>query len=69
MKTAFQYRGYDVDCAPRETSEGKFVAQVVVTKIGFHPEKAFRALPEFGRAEEAVAFSKKFAESWLDRSA
>jgi hypothetical protein len=69
MLTVFQHRGYSIDCAPRALADGTFGAQVVLTKIGYHPEKKFDALPTFPTAHEAVAHAKTFAESWLNGKA
>jgi hypothetical protein len=69
MNMVFQHRGYSMDCAPRELGDGTFGAQAVLTKIGYHPEKTFDALPTFPTASEAVAHAKTFAESWLDGKA
>jgi hypothetical protein len=69
VNTVFQYRGYDIDCTPRDLPDGTFGAQAVLTKIGFHPEKAFRGLPEFPSTRQAVAHAKRFAEEWLDMKA
>jgi hypothetical protein len=69
MKTVFQHRGYSIDCAARELDDGTFGAQVVLTKIGYNPEKKFDALPVFATANEAIAHAQKFAESWLDGKA
>lgn len=69
MNTVFQHRGYSIDCAPRELADGTFGAQVVLTKIGYHPEKTFDALPVFATASKAIAQAKKFAESWLEGKA
>lgn len=69
MKTVFALRGYEANCAPRPTDQGKFAAQVVFTKIGFHPEASYRTLGDFNTEEEAIAHAKKFAEDWLARKA
>ncbi|TAM48960.1 MAG: hypothetical protein EPN57_26645 [Paraburkholderia sp.] len=69
MKTVFALRGYDADCTPRPTDHGKFAAQVVFTKIGFHPEASYRTLGDFDTEEAAIAHAKKFAEDWLSRKA
>ena len=69
MNTVFQHRGYSMDCAPRALADGAFGAKVVLTKIGYHPEKTFDALPTFATAGEAVTHARAFAESWLDGKA
>lgn len=69
MQTVFQHRGYSIDCAPRELDDGTFGAQVVLTKIGYNPEKKFDALPVFTTDSDAIAHAKKFAESWLEGKA
>jgi hypothetical protein len=69
MNTAFQHCGYSIDCTPRKLPDGTFGAQAVLTKIGFHPEIAFRALDEFPTDKEAIAYAKQFAEDWLVRKA
>lgn len=69
MQTVFRYRNYDVNCTPRQEESGKFGAQVVVTRVGCHPEKAFMQLPVFDTDAEAVAHAKQFVETWLDRNA
>ena len=69
MNTVFQHRGYSIDCAPCAFADGSFGARVVLTKIGYHPEKKFDALPTFATAGEAVTHAQAFAESWLDGKA
>lgn len=69
MNTVFQHRGYSIDAAPRELGDGTFGAQAVLTKIGYHPEKTFDALPAFTTAGEAIAHAKQFAEGWLEGKA
>lgn len=69
MQTVFRYRNYSVDCTPRNEENARFGAQVVVTRVGCHPEKAFRQLPVFDTGAEAVAHAKQFVETWLDRNA
>ncbi len=69
MNMLFQYRGYNADCTPRSLEDGTFGAQVVFTKIGFHPEASYRSLPAFPTADEAIAHAKQFARDWLDRKA
>ena len=58
-----------MDCAPRALADGTFGAQVVLTKIGYHPEKKFDALPTFPTAGKAVTHARTFAEIWLDGKA
>ncbi|MDN7525178.1 MULTISPECIES: hypothetical protein [Burkholderia] len=69
MKTVFLMRGYEMNCTPRLTDDGKFAAQVEVTKVGFSREAAFRRLGEFDTEAEAVAYAKQFSEEWLTRYA
>jgi hypothetical protein len=69
MRPVFQYRGYSIDCAARNLPNGTFGAQAVLTKIGFNPEIAFRALDVFPTEKEAIAYAKQFAEDWLARKA
>ncbi|HDR9031824.1 TPA: hypothetical protein QDB14_006107 [Burkholderia vietnamiensis] len=58
-----------MNCTPRPTDDGKFAAQVGVTKVGFSREAAFRSLGEFDTEAEAVAYAKQFSEEWLSRYA
>ncbi|HEM7888522.1 TPA: hypothetical protein U2Q27_000704 [Burkholderia cepacia] len=67
MKTVFLMRGYEMNCTPRPTDDGKFAAQVEVTKVGFSREAAFRALGEFDTEVEAVEYAKHFSIEWLSR--
>ncbi|MBU9293053.1 hypothetical protein KTD18_16010 [Burkholderia multivorans] len=67
MNTVFLMRGYEMNCTPRLTDDGKFAAQVEVTKVGFSREAAFRKLGEFDTAAEAVAYAKRFSDEWLSR--
>lgn len=67
MKSVFLMRGYEMNCTPRLTDDGKFAAQVEVTKVGFSREAAFRALGEFDTEAEAVAYAKNFSVEWLSR--
>lgn len=67
MKTVFLMRGYEMNCTPRPTEDGKFAAQVEVTKVGFSREAAFRSLGEFATEAEAVAYAKNFSVEWLSR--
>jgi hypothetical protein len=53
-----QYRGYSIDCTARNTPDGQFGALAVLTKIGFHPEIAFRALDVFPTEKEAIAYAQ-----------
>lgn len=69
MKTVFLMRGYEMNCTSRPTDDGKFAAQVEVTKVGFSREAAFRKLGEFDTEAEAVAYAKQFSEEWLTRYA
>lgn len=69
MKTVFLMRGHEMNCTPRPTDDGKFAAQVEVTKVGFSREAAFRKLGEFDTEAEAVAYAKQFSEEWLTRYA
>lgn len=62
-------RGYEMDCEPRVTEDGKFAAQVEVTKLGFSREAAFRSLGSFDTEAEAVEYAKRFSEEWLSRYA
>ncbi|WP_175785362.1 hypothetical protein [Burkholderia ambifaria] len=64
MKTAFLMRGYEMNCTPRSTDDGKFAAQVEMTKVGFSRETAFRAL---GELDTAVEYAKRFSIEWLSR--
>ncbi len=59
--------GYEMNCTPRPTDDGKFAAQVEVTKVGFSREAAFRSLGEFGTEAEAIAYAKNFSVEWLSR--
>ncbi|MBU9153173.1 hypothetical protein KTD28_00960 [Burkholderia gladioli] len=67
MKAVFRMLDYDMDCTPRPPDEGRFAAQVVVTKVGYHPEAAFRRLGEFDTEAEAVEYAKQFSAQWLKR--
>ncbi|AXK61494.1 hypothetical protein [Burkholderia sp. IDO3] len=67
MKTVFLMRGYEMNCTPRSTDDGKFAAQVEVTKVGFSREAAFRNLGEFETEERAVEYAKNFSVEWLSR--
>ncbi|MGU2444382.1 hypothetical protein ACTXHA_28615 [Burkholderia cenocepacia] len=67
MKTVFLMRGYEMNCTPRPTEDGKFAAQVEVTKVGFSREAAFRQLGEFDTEVKAVEYAKAFSEEWLKR--
>ncbi|AOI89007.1 hypothetical protein WS58_06245 [Burkholderia pseudomultivorans] len=69
MQKKFVMRGYEMNCGPRVTEDGRYAAQVEVTKLGFSREAAFRKLGEFGTEAEAVAYAKKFSEEWLSRYA
>ncbi|RQZ50895.1 hypothetical protein [Burkholderia sp. Bp9099] len=69
MQTKFVMRGYEMNCEPRETKDGKYAAQVEVTKLGFSREVAFRMLGEFDTEAEAVAYAKQFSEERLSRYA
>jgi hypothetical protein len=69
MQKKFVMRGYEMNCDPRVTEDGKYAAQVEVTKLGFSREAAFRKLGEFDTEAEAVAYAKKFSEEWLSRYA
>ena len=53
-------RGYEMNCEPRVTEDGKYAAQVEITKLGFSREAAFRKLDEFGSDAEAVIYGKQF---------
>lgn len=61
--------GYEMNCEPRVTADGKYAAQVDVMKLGFSSEAAFRSLGQFDAETEAVAYAKKFSEEWLSRYA
>ncbi len=67
MQKKFVMRGYEMNCEPRVTEDGKYAAQVEVTKVGYSREAAFRALGEFNSEAEAVEYAKKFSEEWLSR--
>ncbi|WP_441460288.1 hypothetical protein [Burkholderia thailandensis] len=67
MKSVFLMHGYEMNCTPRPTDDGKFAAQVEVTKVGFSREAAFRSLGEFGTEAEAIAYAKNFSVEWLSR--
>ncbi|KDB07772.1 gp36-related protein [Burkholderia sp. lig30] len=69
MKAVFTFRGYEADCAPRATEAGRFAAQVVFTKIGYHPEASYRTLGEFDTEEAAIEHARQFAQDWLSRKA
>ncbi|KVT03378.1 hypothetical protein WT24_27090 [Burkholderia sp. MSMB1078WGS] len=69
MRSVFLMRGYEMNCTPRPTDDGKFAAQVKVTKVGFSREAAFRKLGEFDTEPEAVAYAKRFSEERLTRDA
>lgn len=68
-KTIFKSRGYSIDATPRFAQDGEYRAYAVLTKIGFHPEMSFRALPIFATQAEAIKYAKQFAEEWLKRKA
>ncbi|KVG13451.1 hypothetical protein WJ24_03660 [Burkholderia vietnamiensis] len=67
MQTVFLVRGYEMNCTPRPTDDGKFAAQVEVTKVRFSREAAFRSLGLFDSEEGAVAYAKNFSVEWLSR--
>ena len=67
MKTVFLMRGYEMNCTPRPTDDGKFAAQVEVTKVGFSREAAFRQLGTFDTETQAVDYAKQFSVEWLSR--
>lgn len=67
MQTVFLMRGYEMNCTPRPTEDGRFAAQVEVTKRGYSREAAFRALGTFDTEAEAVRYAKEFSEQWLSR--
>ncbi|KVM92292.1 hypothetical protein [Burkholderia stagnalis] len=67
MKSVFLMRGYEMNCTPPATDDGRFVAQVEVTKVGFSSEAAFRALGEFDTEAEAIEYAKRFSAEWLSR--
>ncbi len=69
MQKKFVMRGYEMNCEPRVTADGKYAAQVEVTKLGFSREAAFRNLGEFDTEVEAVTYAQKFSEEWLSRYA
>lgn len=69
MQKKFMMRGYEMNCEPRVTEDGKYAAQVEVTKLGFSREAAFRKLGEFDTEADAVAYAKEFSEAWLSRYA
>jgi hypothetical protein len=69
MSSLFKIRGYLAECAPNPQPDGRFAAQVMLTKIGFHPEKAFRDLDPFNTEQAAIAHARRFAEEWLERKA
>ncbi|KVH63119.1 hypothetical protein WS89_08875 [Burkholderia sp. MSMB1072] len=67
MLKIFVMRGYEMNCEPRVTEDGRFAAQVEVTKLGFSREAAFRSLGEFDTEAEAVAYTKNFSQERLSR--
>ncbi|KKL34022.1 hypothetical protein WR30_26170 [Burkholderia contaminans FFH2055] len=67
MQKKFVMRGYEMNCEPRVTEDGRFAAQVEVTKLGFSREAAFRSLGEFATEAEAVEYAKNFSVEWLSR--
>ncbi|HDR8962526.1 TPA: hypothetical protein QDB13_000075 [Burkholderia vietnamiensis] len=67
MQKKFVMRGYEMNCTPRPTDDGKFAAQVEVTKVGFSREAAFRSLGEFRTEAEAIGYAKNFSVEWLSR--
>ncbi|ALX12109.1 hypothetical protein P350_11440 [Burkholderia cepacia JBK9] len=69
MQSVFLTRGYEMNCTPRPTDDGKFAAQVEVTKVGFSREAAFRKLGEFDTEAKAVEYAKQFSVEWLSRYA
>ncbi|KAB1593830.1 hypothetical protein C5O75_007820 [Burkholderia cepacia] len=69
MQKKFVMRGYEMNCEPRVTEDGKFAAQVEVTKLGYSREAAFRNLGEFDTESGAVEYAKKFSGEWLSRYA
>lgn len=54
-----------MNCMPRVTEDGKYAAQVEVTKVGFSREAAFRVLGEFDTEAEAVTVRRSFRKSGL----
>ncbi|AZQ55977.1 hypothetical protein [Burkholderia cenocepacia] len=69
MQKKFVMRGYEMTCEPRVTEDGRYAAQVEVTKLGFSREAAFRTHGEFATEAEAVAYAKQFSGEWLSRYA
>ncbi|WP_042976920.1 hypothetical protein [Burkholderia sp. AU4i] len=69
MQKKFVMRGYEMNCEPRVTADGKFAAQVEVTKLGYSREAAFRNLGEFDTESGAVEYAKEFSGEWLSRYA
>ncbi|WP_241300566.1 hypothetical protein [Burkholderia stabilis] len=67
MQKKFVMRGYEMNCEPRVTEDGKFAAQVEVTKLGYSREAAFRNLGEFDTEAKAVEYAKQFSVEWLSR--
>ncbi|WP_175908038.1 hypothetical protein [Burkholderia seminalis] len=67
MQKKFVMRGCEMNCEPRVTADGKFAAQVEVTKLGYSREAAFRNLGEFDTEVQAVEYAKQFSVEWLSR--
>ncbi|ABB11143.1 hypothetical protein [Burkholderia lata] len=67
MQKKFVMRGYEMNCEPRVTEDGKYAAQVEVTKLGFSREAAFRNLGEFDSETKAVDYARQFSVEWLSR--
>lgn len=67
MQKKFVKRGYEMNCEPRVTADGKYAAQVEVTKLGCSREAAFRSLGEFDAEAKAVEYAKEFSVEWLSR--
>ncbi|CAG9197105.1 hypothetical protein BVIET440_290010 [Burkholderia vietnamiensis] len=65
MQSDFLMRRYETNCTPRPTDDGKFAAQVEVTKMGYGRAAAFRKLGEFDTETEAVEYAQMFSEEWL----
>ncbi|RQZ60949.1 hypothetical protein [Burkholderia sp. Bp9004] len=67
MQKKFVMRGYEMNCESRVTEDGKYAAQVEVTKLRFSREAAFRQLGTFDTESEAVVYAKSFSVEWLSR--
>jgi hypothetical protein len=63
------YKGYLFDCEPMPLTDGRFGAQIIISKDGvWEPvtSKRFPALENFPTEDEAIEFSKQWGKQWVD---